>query len=165
MLLSDHKVNHEHLFVITSLRCVTIWNSIYLFLDVSWSIFINFYNNNHNSEDMNCLPLANCPLCSIIDLCSMFVMLLLGWQVASGFLFSKALNGFNRLHNCAGDCIQNGFLPFRISGLFCHFGIWWVLRPYYFYPCYKITLSAVLLRQLETFSPSCDRVLNISYPK
>jgi hypothetical protein len=46
------------------------------------------------------------------------------WQVASGLLISKALNGFNRLHHCFGDILQNGFLPFGISGLFHHFGIW-----------------------------------------
>lgn len=87
----------------------------------------------------------------MINLRSMFVMRLLGWQVASGLLFSKALNGFNRLHHRVGDSVPNGFLPFRISGLFCYFGIRWVLRSYSLYPWLdsKITLSAVLLWQLE----------------
>ena len=72
---------------------------------------------------MNGLLLVNCPLCFMINLRSMFVMRLLGWQVASGLLFSKALNGFNRLHHRVGDGVPNGFLPFRISGLLCYFGI------------------------------------------
>jgi hypothetical protein len=70
------------------------------------------------------------------------------WQVASGLLFSKALNGFNRVHHRVGDSVPNGFLPFWISGLFCYFGIRWVLMSYSLYP-WLDSETAVLLWQLQ----------------
>ena len=139
--------------------CITIWNNTFLFLDASWSILLTFILliNNHNSWDMNDLPLVNCPLCFMINLRSMFVMRLLGCRLHLVFSSPRHLMVSTGCIIVLEIAYQMDFslLGFLVCSVILGFGEFWGLILCIHDWILKLLSQLYCYDSWKTFSLSC----------